>query len=169
MLPEETTSQSGRTLRPGRRGSLCSLFLGPLPPGLHRPWTRTWVLRPLPRSEHLSCPACVRKGCAHSWPAAFPSHLNNPCVPAVHQLPNIRGMERNQPYCQSPFQGLGHLWCQKCPGGKLCNQTKLDGPTSCLPGHSCPGEGPAIHPPSHVEKLPSALPASLGFCKGRFW
>lgn len=85
VFPEETTSRSRRTLRPGRRGSLCSLFLGPLPPGPDRPWTRTWVLQPLPRSERLSCPACLRKGCAHSWPAAFPSHLNNPCVPAVHQ------------------------------------------------------------------------------------
>lgn len=39
------------------------------------------------------------------------------------------------------FQGPGRLWCQECPRGKLCNQTKLAGPTACPPGHYCPAQG----------------------------
>lgn len=91
-----------------------------------------------------------------SQPAAFSVqfHMYSECLQCASLGPNVRGVERNQPYCQSSFQGPGHLWCQKCSGGKLCNQTKLARPIACPPGHYCPAPGLLTIPCPMVRRSP---------------
>ncbi|VFV21172.1 Hypothetical predicted protein [Lynx pardinus] len=83
--------------------------------------------------------------CPRGWGTSHQSlgaRLAVACVlcPAGHHCPEP-GTATPQPCGAGSFSGPGHLWCQKCSGGNLCNQTKLARPIACPPGHYCPAPG----------------------------
>lgn len=104
--------------------------------------------------------ALLGKGGAHTEPgaraAAFPLSFNT--VPECLLCPGPNQMlevwKETNLMANPPLQGPGHLWCQQCPGGTLCNQTKLAGPTACPPGHYCPARGLLSIPCPVVRRSP---------------
>ncbi|XP_032959939.1 multiple epidermal growth factor-like domains protein 11 [Rhinolophus ferrumequinum] len=84
-------------------------------------------------------PVLCPRGTSRQSPGA---RLAVACVlcPSGHHCPEL-GTATPRPCGAGSFSGPGRLWCQECPGGKLCNQTKLAGPTACPPGHYCPAQG----------------------------
>lgn len=73
-------------------------------------------------------------------------------APGLAQLLEV--WKENNLLANPSFQGPGHLWCQECPGGKLCNQTKLASPPACPSGHYCPARGLLSIPCPRVRSSP---------------
>lgn len=73
-------------------------------------------------------------------------------APGLAQLLEV--WKENNLLANPSFQGPGHLRCQECPGGKLCNQTKLASPAACPPGHYCPARGLLSIPCPRVRSSP---------------
>ncbi|CAK7320737.1 hypothetical protein VULLAG_LOCUS22832 [Vulpes lagopus] len=86
---------------------------------------------PSPCSVHGELPARVRVR-GWLWPVCYAPQVTTALSQALPLHCHV---------VLAASLGPGHLWCQECPGGKLCNQTKLAGPIACPPGHYCPAQG----------------------------